>query len=345
MKERFTKRNFISKIFTEIPTQSQLSVRLDITQFDRICLPVQSRFIIHPYSDADLCRVGIKCQKLEELLAAKLKCLLQRRHSFDLYDYVYSVFLNRDIEVDRTEIVGTFLKKTIFERSPGVARGLLLELPFEVFRAIWNKYIICPKESLMDFDTALSTFKQSIADLFGHFRVDYYGSIAFFPARLRNAIMEAASNLTLLELVYDGHSRIVEPYSLVFKRRKTDGFGQEYFFAYDRTGGRTSGPGIKTFLHPKIQNIKNTSIVFEPRFPVELSKAGEFAGKTYFGSPFATARRARVYRPITTGSRIYIVECSYCRKRFPRKKYSTRLRKHKDRYGNSCPGRSGFIAY
>ena len=156
--------------------------------------------------------------------------------------------------------------------------------------------------------------------------------------------MDAASNLTLLELVYDGIPRSVEPYSLVFKRRKTDGFGQEYFYGYDRTGGRASGPGLKTFLHPKIQGITNTTTTFEPRFRVELSKAGEFAGKTYFGSAFGTAIRS-YGRPRTATSRIYIVECSYCGKRFPRKKYSTRIRVHKDKYGNSCFGRSGFIAY
>jgi predicted nucleotidyltransferase component of viral defense system len=327
------------------PHTITISVRLDITQFDRIYLPVQSRFIIHPFSDADQCNVSIRCQKLEELLASKLKCLLQRRHSFDLYDYVYSIFINRDIDVNRTEIVRTFLKKTIFERSPGVARGLLLELPFEVFRAIWDKYIVCPKQSLIDFDTALTRFKENITELFGHFRLDYYGSIAFFPAQIRNTIMESASKLTLMELLYDGHPRIVEPYSLVFKQRK-DGFGQEYFYAYDRTGGRASGPGIKTFLYLKIQSIKATTTTFEPRYPVELSKAGEFAGKTFFGSSFGSAHRtARTSRCVSNTSRIYIVECSYCQKRFPRKKYSTRLRRHKDKYGNPCYGRSGFMAY
>jgi hypothetical protein len=29
---------------------------------------------------------------IEELIANKLKCLIQRRHSFDLYDLVYATF-------------------------------------------------------------------------------------------------------------------------------------------------------------------------------------------------------------------------------------------------------------
>ena len=324
------------------PHTITISVRMDFTEFDRIYLPIENRFLIHPYSDAGLCKVSIKCQKLEELLATKLKCLLQRRHSFDLYDYIYSIFVNTDIAVDRSEIVRTFLKKTIFEPSPGVARGLLLDLPLEVFRAIWTKYIVCPKQSLIDFDIAITRFKENVLQLFGGFQVNYYGKIAFFPSTLRNIIMEAASNLTLIQLTYDGYTRRVEPYSLVFKRRK-DGFGQEYFYAFDQTGG-SSGPGIKAFLHPKIQGLKNTDIPFEPRLPVELSRAGEFAAKSYFGSPFGRFTQ-RVQRIPSYMSRVYIVECAYCRRRFPRKKYSTRLRPHKDNYGNLCYGRSGFIAY
>lgn len=325
------------------PLTITVSVRLDVTEHDRIYLPTQNRFLIHPYSDADKCAVKIRAQKLEELLASKLKCLLQRRHSFDLYDYVYSIFINRDVGVDRREIISTFFKKTIFERSPGVVKGLLLDLPFELFRGFWTKFLVCPKQSLLDFDFALESFKKSVEELFGHFHLDHYGMVAFFPSRFRNPIMEAAANLTLLDVVYDGHRRLVEPYSLTFKTRG-DGFGQEYFYVYDTTGGRRTPPGIKSFVHTKIQELKNTSTVFQPRYPVELGKAGELGGNTYFASGGLQTFRRAVRKRIRSERR-YVVECAYCRKRFPRKRYSARLRSHTDGYGNSCPGRSGFIAY
>ena len=127
-------------------------------------------------------------------------------------------------------------------------------------------------------------------------------------------------------------------------KRQNDGFGQEYFYAYDRTGGRTSGPGLKTLLHPKIQSLAKTDQAFEPRMPIELGKAGEFAGKTYFGGGFGAGVLRNPRLRVRT-SRVYLVECSYCRKRFPRKRYSTRLRRHKDQYGNPCYGRSGYFAY
>ena len=333
-----------SRDFYGNPDTITISVRLDVAEFDRIYLPVQSRFLVHPYSDARECRVEIKCHKLEELLATKLKCLLQRRHSSDLYDYVYAIFVNRDIDVQRGEIVTTFLKKTIFERSPGVVRGLLLDLPFEVFRGLWTKYLVCPRQSIIDFDVAIENFRRSIGELFGEFRVDYGGQLAFYPARFRNPIMEAGSSQTLLEVVYDGQKRLVEPYSLVYKRRK-DGVGNEYFYVYDRTGGR-SGPGIKAFLHGKIMEIKNTAEKYEPRFPIELTKAGEYGRKTYFGLSFGGAsspRRPRRARSVSTSGPTYVVECTCCDKRFRRKKSGTRLNKHKDRYGNQCYGRTGYV--
>ena len=223
-------------------------------------------------------------------------------------------------------------------------KGLLLDLPLETFRAIWHKYLVCPSQSLFDFDTALTGFKENIEALFAGLRVDYYGQIAFYPSRFRNIIMEAASNFTLLDIMYDGHRHLIEPYSLVFKRRK-DGFGQEYFYAFDRIGGRTSGPGLKTFLHPKIQSLTVTDQRFEPQLPVELGKASEFSAKTYFGGGFPGGLAAAPKRRALSSTRIYLVECSYCGKRFPRKRYSTRLRHHKDKYGNACYGRSGYFAY
>lgn len=56
----------------------------DVTEFDRLHLPVQTRRLIHPYSDAADCNAEVRVVKLEEALADKLSCLIQRRYSFDL---------------------------------------------------------------------------------------------------------------------------------------------------------------------------------------------------------------------------------------------------------------------
>ena len=119
-----------------------ISIRVDMTEYDRLYLPVQERQLIHPYSDADACAATIRCVKLEEALADKLKCLLQRRYCYDLFDLVYGVFVTNDIAVDRTELMNVFLRKTIFRNSPGAARSLLLDLPLDLYRGWWHKVLV-----------------------------------------------------------------------------------------------------------------------------------------------------------------------------------------------------------
>jgi predicted nucleotidyltransferase component of viral defense system len=325
------------------PNTIVISVKLDISEFDKIYLPIQQRNLLHPYSDADRCAGIVRCLKLEEMLAAKLKCLLQRRMSSDLYDYVYAIFINRELEVDTREIVSVLLKKTIFAPSPHVLIGLFLGLPFQVLRGAWDKYVVTPLASVIDFDIAVARFTENVRALFSNF-TETTANVSYFPAGLRNQIMAAGADLTLLKLTYGGVRREIEPYSLVFKRRK-DGYGQEYLYVWDRTGG-DSGPGIKTLLHERIQGLETLSERFEPKYPVELSKAGEFGSKSYFGQPFGVAGGGQRRRRAVTyfGSRpIYVVECSYCHRRFTRTRLRTRLSTHNDQYSNRCFGRSGYL--
>jgi len=337
------------KDFYGKPDKLTLRILLDVTEFDKIYLPINVRNLIHPYSDMDSCTAQIKCVQIEEILATKLKCLLQRRHSVDLYDFVYSIFINKDIEVNIGQIVSVFLKKTIFEPSPGVVKNLLLELPLEAFRGIWHKYLVCPVKSIIDFDVAVDNFNKIIERLFGQFPINHRAKY-FFPARLRNIIFDAGSTLRLLKVVYKNVERVVEPYSLAYKYCKSEGVSKEYFFVYDRTRN-----GIRTFLHQRIQHIEILDEEFEPRVPVELCRMGEIGDKTYFGKPFSSTRKRSNRSRLSSRRRItrspssysfgpkYIYQCPVCQKTFRRKKQSSQLNKHKDKNGNQCYGRAAFF--
>jgi predicted nucleotidyltransferase component of viral defense system len=317
-----------------------LRVNMDITENDKLYLPVQTRYLIHPYSDATECRAELRCIKLEEAMADKLKCLLQRRYSHDLYDLVRAVFASDELAVDKAEIIKVLLKKTIFEPSPVALKNLLLAVPFEVFRGYWDKRIVCPREGRIPFDMAITLFTNGLQELFAPFSYGQHAAMAFFPARLRNPILQAGSERTLLKIEYDDVLRLVEPYSLVFKRRR-DGAGQEYLYVYDRTGGRGSGLGIKSLVNMKLARIENTAEKFEPRYEVELSKAGEHSRTSHFDKPFAGGRRVatrRVPRITSLPSLTYMVRCPYCDKKFRRTTFDTKLNPHKDKYGNACAG-------
>jgi predicted nucleotidyltransferase component of viral defense system len=319
-----------------------ISIRVDMTEYDRLYLPVQERQLIHPYSDADACAATIRCVKLEEALADKLKCLLQRRYCYDLFDLVYGLFIAKDIAVNRAELMNVFLRKTIFGSSPGAARSLLLDLPLDIYRGLWHKVLV-PAANRMTFDAAVETLRRGVTELFAPYAVGGRGELAFYPSRLRNPIMEAGTDRKLIQVTYHGATRIMEPYSLVFKRRK-DGVAQEYFYAWDRTGGH-SGPGIKTLLHYDIERFDVLDEIFEPRFEVTLSKAGDSSQRGYFagnGRPRASTSRTTGSRLRTHTGRKYTIQCGTCGKRFTRTTSSTRMNRHKNPWGSQCPGRSGF---
>ena len=111
---RIHKLRLYFRDFTGTTQEMVLKVRVDVTEFDRLHLPVQSRRLIHPYSDAEACNDAIPCVKLEEALADKLRALLQRQYFHDLFDLVYGVFINKELAVNRVEVVRTFLAKGVF---------------------------------------------------------------------------------------------------------------------------------------------------------------------------------------------------------------------------------------
>lgn len=334
-----------------------ISVKLDVTEFDRLYLPSTKRQLIHPYSDANDCRAELNCMALEEVVANKLKCLIQRRHSHDLFDFVYSTFIDRSIELDRGLVLQTFLNKTIFSASPGAAKGILLGIPLAFFASVWEKYIRCPKSTRFSFDRAVEGFQDSIEHLFDGVRSGGRGEQLYFGGEHRHMILEAGAERRLMRLTYHGVERIIEPYSLAYKQAKGKP-AREYFYAYDTTGGQSRGPSIKAFLNTDVEALSLTDDKFEPRYEIELSKAGEDARNAYFGRDFSAGRagvtapfgRTRIRRmPKTKAFRgyepTYKLQCPYCQKTFTRKTQSLDLNEHKSPDGYRCGGRRGFRVY
>ncbi len=265
-----------------------IKVQLDVTTFDQILLPVQTRNLIHLYSDAESCSTAIKCQKLEEILASKLNTLLQRRKATDLFDLIYSIVVNNDPNISKVEVVSTFLRKYIYQNDPLSAQNQLLNVPVEEFRPFWSE-LIAPIFSLFDFDNAITNFRVMVNSLFdlvampsvNPVRVwtqssarfggySTYGASQYFSSDNRNKIITAGRANRLIELVYDGIHRMIEPYAFEYRVRKKDGAGVEYFWGWDQTGGNSGKVGIKMFIQDKIQSVELTDMGFAPRYVVEF---------------------------------------------------------------------------
>lgn len=315
-----------------------LKVSMDLTRFDRVLLPLQTVPLIHPYSDAQEAACTIRSMKLEEIIATKLKCLMQRQHAPDLFDYAHSIKLLGG-QLDKGEVVRTLIRKTIFERNPAVLKEILASIALGVFRERWAKSIVVARQFLLDVEEAIRSLMADLEILFQPFPDNGYAGFVYFHAPLRVPIMHAARTMTLLRIVYKGEERLVEPYSLKYQQRR-DGAQLEYFFAYKVSGGGESEPGIKRFLPSGMQSIANTETTFEPRYPIELSKAGEMPKERYLFDPNRPERAPRRGSHHLMRNRlVYIYQCSRCGKRFTRTRRAATLRRHNDKQGAPCYGR------
>ena len=325
-----------------------ISLRVDMTEYDRLYLPVQDA------ADPPL----LRCRRLHRHPAVR-----GHRGGTGRQDEVPAAtsLLLRPVRprlrrlrharcrVDEPQLLNVFLRKTLFNRSPAAARSLLLDLPLDVFRGYWGK-VLAPAAARFSFDHAVDSMRAGIVGLFTPYDGHRGGELSFYPSKLRNLILEAGAERRMLALTYGGVTRKVEPYSLRFKTRKSDGVGQEYLFVYDVTGGRTSGPGIKSLLHYNVQALEVLDEHFDPRFEVTLGKAGDasqtgtFTGgrragygtlRSSGGRSSRTARR----RPLT-----YAVYCPTCGRTFRRSTPSTRLNAHNTDWGSPCRNRIGHRA-
>jgi len=319
----------------------RIKVAMDLTRFDRTILPVETLPLLHPYSDAeDLNGVVVRCMKAEEILATKLKCILQREHAPDLFDVVYPEVFPLGQQLDKKEIVRTFLRKTIFEPNPVVVKKILLNTSFEFFRQFWKKTVICAQKAFFDVESAIQKFNGLLGEIFADYGERPWVDNRFFGPELRQPILKAARTQTLLRMRYAGYDRVIEPYSLKYMEQRS-GEAREYLYLWNRSGGSQSTPGIRMFLADRVQSVENTEENFVPRFPIELSRAGEAVDNRLLYDPSKPERsvtRARSARDV--GPR-YVFRCGACGKRFYKSSYDSSINSHKNKSGLSCYGSFG----
>jgi predicted nucleotidyltransferase component of viral defense system len=324
----------------------KLRISMDVTRFDKVLLDLQTVKLIHPYSDAKEIECNIRCMKLEEIIATKLKCLIQRQHAPDLFDYAYSIKLLGG-NLNKEEVIQTLVRKTIFDRNPYILKGILNNTAFNYFREEWAKSVVCAKQFIMDAEDAISAFIADLDSLFVNYTDNGFAQFVYFSPEVRAKIMHAGRTQTLMNVKYQGYDRVVEPYSLKYLEKKS-GEAREYFYVYNRSGGK-SQPDIRSFLPEPLESIENTEEKFEPRYQIEMSKAGEMPENPYLFDPNRPMRvpRPRCSTSGRTSSRIsrsfsggvkYVFKCSNCNKQSIRTSYDSSSRQHKDRNGYPCYG-------
>lgn len=253
-------------------TRLTMRIKFDVSQFERMVLPLQQHPIIHNYSDAASLSTRVNTYSLEEVLAEKLRSWIQRTRPRDLFDVV-RIIQSQAIPISKTNILSTFLQKTIFKNIPFASQEeLLYEPKFETIGRSWLKTIICPRNSVIAAANAIALFKDFINALFDPDILDAIGLSRvpsdFYQYNIRSgvreAIIEAGKVRQLIRIRYNGRERDIEPYSFRFKVTRR-GY-TEYFYGFDRTRGNT----IKSFFLHRIQGVSTLPEQYIPRWVIEF---------------------------------------------------------------------------
>ncbi len=245
-----------------------MRIKFDVSEYEKIILPLQTHPMIHNFSDTELCRVEVLSYSLEEILAEKLRSWVQRTRSRDLFDVVKIVESGR-VPISKTNVLSTFFQKTIYKNVPMSGKEeLLFEKKFEDVSSTWDKTIICSTSALMVASNAIGLFKNFIQALFQPEILSAIGAtVGIMPSYsyninsgFREAIIEAGRQRMLIKLRYHGRDRDIEPYSFRYKS------GREYFYGYDRTRGQI----IKSFFLEGIEGVSVIPQQYSPRWAVEF---------------------------------------------------------------------------
>jgi predicted nucleotidyltransferase component of viral defense system/DNA-directed RNA polymerase subunit RPC12/RpoP len=327
-------------------TPQPARVKLDISADEPVVRPPVLRQIGHPYPDAFPSTGTVRCYSFDELFAEKIRAMAQRARPRDLYDII-NLFRRSDLRMYPGAIRSALGEKCAakgiavpaaadFDDSP-----LLVELESE-----WANMLAHQLPALPPLAPFLEELPRLFAWLEGHVEEELAVAMPYDrdedqtwspPPTVYTwragvpleTVRFAAANHLLVELVYDGRTRLIEPYSL----RRTRA-GNLILHAQ-----RADGSGHRSYRVDKIAGLRATTTPFRPRFAIEFSARGPLHAPPQHRTLAAPA--ARTTRSPRVGGTEYIYECSRCGREFAHSTRNTSLRPHKDQFGSRCPGRSG----
>ncbi|GBE05566.1 hypothetical protein BMS3Abin10_01198 [bacterium BMS3Abin10] len=335
-------------------------IKLDLTNDEILVLDPAVREVHHPYSDRPEDGISARCYSFEEVYAEKVRALAERERPRDLYDVIH-LHRHDSLRTNRELIMSTLEKKCEFKGISVPTIEALENKPERAeLEAEWENMLAHQLPVLPPF----GQFWQELPEVFewlyravekvaalpissGRYEVDEtWHAPAMAQAWYANAPLEiirfAAANRLCVNLKYNGTNRVIEPYSL---RRTKDGNLLLYAVKHNTHEDRS-------YRIDRIQGAEATKTPFTPRYVVELTAAGPISAppteRTSSGYGLTNTRKSRIgrgrsiSRSMSFGPK-YIIECTYCGKKFNRKSYTTSLNAHKDKSGYPCPGRIGYM--
>ena len=322
-------------------------VKLDLIQDELLVLPPAEHVISHDYSDVPEGGITVRCYAYEEAFGEKTRALGERARPRDLYD-VINLYRNVEARPQPAVLLDVLQQKCGHRRiaAPTLAD---LEVHREDLEGSWQPMLghqlraLPPVESFWDAlpeffgwlrtgvaPTMRATYRLAAGETVLRERTLRLPVAAAAQSHLE-IVRFAAANHLCVDLEYQGSVRRIEPYSL---RRTQE--GNIVLHAIRARGGEH-----RSYRVDRINGAQVTRESFVPRYAVELSPQGSIlVAPTPARSTSSTGRRRPTRVSPSSGGPRYIYECTYCGKHFSRKKPTSRLNPHKDKFGYPCSGRA-----
>ncbi len=332
-------------------------VLFDITQYEPVVNEPVLRPILHPYPDAPLPDGAlVSTYSLEELIAEKTRALYERSRPRDLYDVVY-ILTNSGEMIDLDHARDVFGEKCSAKQLAVPNADELVRIVSEAPEIIseWDNMLAHQLPSLPPPEGVIARLEGALAWLTPEVAAasavipsqelqpvaarPNETLVAPAPSKLwrtpipLETIRFAGANRLLVEFIYKGKRRTLEPYSL---RRSS--LGNLLLYGWELESAQ-----IKAFDVAKMSGLRTTERTFIPRHAVEFTGTGtvEIAPVAVRAShgPF---RRASRRKP----GPVYVFRCPVCQKLFRHRKNDSSLRRHRMSTGGPyCPSRRGYLEH
>jgi predicted nucleotidyltransferase component of viral defense system len=255
-------------------------VKLDLTYDELVVEPTVERAIAHPYDDGLPGKATVRCYSFAEVFAEKLRALGQRTRPRDLYDIV-NLYRRADLRGERDLVISILKDKCVYKDVPvPTLEAVSTAEKVAELSADWRAMLGHQLPTLPPVDEFVATLDELFAWLSGDEATELEPApagreqiepawvapptIARWPGGVPlEKIRFAGANHLLVELRYQGSTRLIEPYAL--RRSKV---GNLLVYAIKAGSGE-----LRAYRVNRIEGVRVTDQAFTPRYANELSVA------------------------------------------------------------------------
>ncbi len=263
-------------------------IRLDLTRNEPVLRTPEAREIGHPYPDTLPPDTRVRCYSLGELVAEKTRALRERTRPRDLYDIVLlgseppapeEATKLREIAVEKFRVKNLQL--------PSVAELVRIASGSAELRSEWGNMLGRQLPATPPVDDFLARLPGAVAWLdavavsaaaaiprpvsapyrAGETLVAPRGIQMWRAGSSPEAARFAGASQLLIEFMYHGARRLVEPYSL-----RRPGAGNLLLYGWEQRKNGVPIEDIRAYKVAEIQSLRVTNQSFRPRYAIELTE-------------------------------------------------------------------------